>query len=99
MNETGQTPESELIFRRLAEPFPVGPTEYAPVFWLIAAGLVLALGFAFVVWMYLRDSKTARLWAFPLAALRMAVYVLLAVAFLLPAIQPGRRPRSGPASS
>jgi hypothetical protein len=87
MNETGQTPESELIFRRLAEPFPVGPTEYAPVFWLIVTGLVLALGFAFVVWMYLRDSKTARLWAFPLAALRMAVYVLLAVAFLLPAIQ------------
>ncbi len=87
MNETGQTPESELIFRRLADPLPVGPTEYAPVLWLILVGLVLALGFAFVIWMYLRDSKTAKLWAVPLALLRMAVYGLLTVAFLLPAIQ------------
>ena len=35
--------ESELIFRRLTEPFPVGPTEYAPVFWLIATVLIPVL--------------------------------------------------------
>jgi hypothetical protein len=87
MNDPGQTHEAELVLRRLSDPFPVGPAEYAPAFWLIAVAAVLALGFAFVIWMYVRDSKTAKLWAVPLAGLRMAVYVLLAVAFLLPAIQ------------
>jgi hypothetical protein len=87
MPETGPNADAELILRRLSDPFPLAPAEYAPVFWWAAVLAVLAVGFAFVVWMYVRDARTAKLWAVPLALLRMAVYVLLAVAFLLPAIQ------------
>lgn len=88
MNEAGQAPERELIFRRLADPFPLGHSEYAPFLWLVAVGVVLALGIAFVVWMYRRDSRACRwYWAVPLAGLRASVYALVAGAFLLPAVQ------------
>ncbi|VTR94913.1 Hypothetical conserved protein OS=uncultured planctomycete GN=HGMM_F48A06C24 PE=4 SV=1 [Gemmata massiliana] len=49
---------------------------------------LFALGTVFVALMYVRDSRTVR-WYFaaPLALLRITVYAILALVFLLPAIQ------------
>jgi hypothetical protein len=49
---------------------------------------VFALGTAFAVWMYARDTKTVS-WYFavPLALLRVTVYAILCFVFLLPAMQ------------
>ena len=50
--------------------------------------VVLAVGIAFVAWMYVKDSRTVRwFWALPLALLRISVYLLLALMFLMPAKQ------------
>lgn len=56
--------------------------------WYTFTAGVFALGTAFAVWMYARDTKTIR-WYFaaPLAALRVTVYALLCFVFLLPAVQ------------
>ncbi len=61
--------------------------EWANAAWLLltVGGVLFALGF--VLAMYARDSRTARGWAVPLGLLRTGVYLLLAVAFLLPAVQ------------
>ena len=53
------TPESELVFRRLSAPFPFGPVEYSDVLWCVALGLVLVAAGFLVTWMYVRDSRTA----------------------------------------
>ncbi|MGL6075759.1 MAG: hypothetical protein ACRC8S_16505 [Fimbriiglobus sp.] len=60
--------------------------------WLNASWLVLTLGGLLITWglvlaMYARDKKTARWWALPLFVARAGVFALLAIAFLLPAIQ------------
>ncbi|MGL4422007.1 MAG: hypothetical protein ACRCZF_15170, partial [Gemmataceae bacterium] len=88
MNETGITRESEFVLRRLAEPFPFVPIEASTTCWWILTVALLLIGFAFTITMYVRDCRTIRWFvAAPLAFLRMLVYVLLAVAFLLPAQQ------------
>ncbi len=84
MNDTA---ESELIFRRLSDPFPIGPAEYSGVLWVLSLVVVLLLAGFLVTWMYLRDARTVRWWAVPLAKLRFLVYLLLGMAFLLPACQ------------
>ncbi|MCZ2343686.1 MAG: hypothetical protein LC104_18110 [Bacteroidales bacterium] len=64
----------------------IGPVEHAA--WLFFVSGVLLFGLCFVVGGYLRDTQTIRwFWAVPLAGLRASVYVLLAGAFLLPAVQ------------
>jgi hypothetical protein len=55
--------------------------------WYVFVGVVLALGLVFIIWQYLRDAKTIKAWAIPLAACRFGVYVILAYCFLQPAIQ------------
>ena len=88
MNETGTQTEQELIFRRLNDRFPIGPSDASDTLWWVSVGCVLGLAFLFVVWKYARDSQRCRwYWAVPLALLRMSVYTLLAGAFMLPAIQ------------
>lgn len=88
MNDNDVTRESEYVLRRLSDAFPVGPPEAGPVLWLVAVGLILMLGIAYVVWSYVRESRTIGWgWAAPLALLRSTVLVILAGAFLLPAIQ------------
>lgn len=88
MNESGVTRESEIILRRLSDTFPYVSPEASSVAWLTLVVVFLLLGCAFTIWMYLRDMRTIRWYvAMPLALLRMGVYVLLAIAFLLPARQ------------
>lgn len=88
MNDNGITRETELVFRRLSDTFPgVSPEASATAWWALVIG-VFAVGALFVAWMYARDARTCRWYvAVPLAFLRMLVYALLAVAFLLPARQ------------
>ncbi|QEL14025.1 vWA domain-containing protein [Limnoglobus roseus] len=88
MNDTGVVRDTETVFRRLSDPFPmVSPEATATAWWVLTIG-VLIVGALFVIWMYARDSRTCHWYvAVPLAVLRMLVYVLLAIAFLLPAKQ------------
>jgi hypothetical protein len=56
--------------------------------WYSFTAAVFVIGSIFVVFMYIKDTKTVRwYWAVPLALLRMTVYALLCVVFLLPAMQ------------
>ena len=88
MNDNGVTRESEFVLRRLSDSFPLGPPEASTPLWFTSLAIVLLLGFAFVIWSYLRDMRSIRWYiATPLALMRMTVYVLLAIAFLLPAVQ------------
>ncbi|HEY8504384.1 MAG TPA: hypothetical protein VIL46_07355, partial [Gemmataceae bacterium] len=88
MDDTGVTRETETFFRRLAEPLTLGGREVDPYWWLAAVIPLLVLGLAYVAYMYYRDSRTiAWPWAVFLAALRGAVYLLIAYVFLLPAKQ------------
>ena len=92
MTELEATPDRELVFRRLAEPFPGGPAEYAPALWVAATAAALVLAAVWVVHLYRRDARVLPWWlAVPLGVGRFAVYGLLAVAFLLPAYQTWER--------
>lgn len=86
MTEPGNIQESELVYRRLIEPLSIGGSELNPTYWLAIIGPVLLIGLSLVVWMYIKDSKRVHwYWAAPLALLRVAVYLILTVMFLLPA--------------
>src|SRR4051812_31720360 len=88
MNDQGTQAESEFVFRRLAETFKVFGRELDGRWWLLILAVVLLVGIAFVAWMYVKDSRTVRwFWALPLALLRITVYLLLALMFLMPARQ------------
>lgn len=88
MNDTGVVRETEIVFRRLGDAFPlVSPEATATAWWALVIGVLVVAGL-FTAWMYARDARTCRWYvALPLAILRTLVYVLLAVAFLLPARQ------------
>lgn len=88
MNEQGTQVESEFVFRRLTETFKVFGYEKDGHWWLLVLAAVLLVGVAFVVWMYVKDSRSVRwYWALPLAAVRVCVYLVLALMFLMPARQ------------
>src|SRR3954451_18562407 len=88
MNDQGTQAESEFVFRRLAETFKVFGRELDGRWWLLILAVVLLVGIAFVAWMYVKDSRTVRWFcALPLALLRITVYLLLALMFLMPARQ------------
>lgn len=56
--------------------------------WVGCTVAVFLLGAAYTIAMYLKDSRSVRwYWAAPLALLRITVYALLCVVFLLPAFQ------------
>jgi hypothetical protein len=88
-NETQVTQETQFVFRRLEEALRLFGRESDPKwFWIFVLAMVLAAGFAYVAWMYKRDSQSvAWPWATFLAVLRCTVYAILAAVFLLPAIQ------------
>jgi hypothetical protein len=92
MNELDATPDRELVLRRLTDPFPAGPGEYAPALWVAATAAAVLLAAVWVVRLYRRDARVLG-WAgaVPLAGCRLLVYLLLAAAFLLPAIQTWER--------
>src|SRR5688572_22415156 len=88
MNDQAPQTESEFVFRRLTETFKVFGSEIDGQWWLLILGAALVIGIAFVIWMYVKDTKTIPwYWAAPLAATRILVYLLLAVLFLMPAKQ------------
>ncbi|MEZ6142036.1 MAG: hypothetical protein R3B84_15835 [Zavarzinella sp.] len=90
MNDQNVQVESEFIFRRLAETFKIygSKSEYSGTWWLLILGVVLFLAVAFVIMKYIRDARSVRwYWATPLAILRLSVYAILAIMFLLPAKQ------------
>jgi hypothetical protein len=88
MNDQGTQAESEFVFRRLTETFKVFGRELDGRWWLLILAVVLLVGIAFVAWMYVKDSRTVRwYWALPLALLRISVYLMLALMFLMPARQ------------
>src|SRR5262245_2207840 len=88
MNESYSTSTTELILRRMEEPLRLFGTSLPGWVWLVILGFVLALGFFYISWMYLRDSRTVGpWWASFLGLLRASVYIILALVFLLPARQ------------
>ncbi len=78
----------ELVWRRLSEPLTVRGHDFPSWIWLLILGAVLAVGFAYIVWMYVKDSRgVGPWWAIFLGTLRACVYAVLAIVFLLPAEQ------------
>ena len=61
--------------------------EWENAAWLVVTGAALCGAFSFVLALYVMDSRSVGWWSLPLAVLRCCVYLLLTIAFLLPAIQ------------
>jgi hypothetical protein len=80
--------DSEFIFRRLEEPFNLFGRDLNP-YWRLAFLIpLLVVAFVYAGWMYFRDGRSVGwAWATFLAMLRCSVYIILALAFLLPAVQ------------
>jgi hypothetical protein len=73
--QTDQTPQSALGAPNVA-------------LWYVFVAAVFAVGAAFVVLMYIKDHRSIRwYWAAALASLRICVYAILCIVFLLPALQ------------
>src|SRR5262245_6322671 len=89
MNDSSSSQITEQVYRRLEEPVRLFGYDLRPdVFWISVLVLVLVAAFIYVGFMYARDSRgVGPWWATFLGLLRSTVYVLLAVVFLLPAIQ------------
>src|SRR5215813_4739690 len=83
-----QGTENEFVFRRLEESTSLFGKEIDPRFWLAALIPLLAVGFLYAGWQYVRDGRAVGpAWAAFMALLRCTVYGVLAFAFLLPATQ------------
>lgn len=80
--------EEQFVWRRVTEPVHLwGKDVDGSIYWGVV-GLVLVLGLAYVIWMYVRDSRSVGWgWASFLGVLRCGVYALLAWIFMLPAIE------------
>ena len=88
MNEATTTQTTELIYRRFSDPVNLFGMELPPWVWGVVLGVVLAVAFFYVGWMYRKDSRSVGpWWASFLGLLRSTVYFLLAWIFLLPALQ------------
>src|SRR6516225_6641533 len=88
MMNDGTTQQSEFILRRLSEGPSLFRYELHPGWWLFGLGVVLILAIAYVVRMYIIDSRSVHpLFAIALGTLRCLVFALLGVAFLLPSCQ------------
>jgi hypothetical protein len=91
MNDTPAT-QSEFVLRRFSEAATLFGYEVHQAIWWLILGMVLLAGFAYVIWMYAKDSRSVHpLWAILLAGLRCTVYILLACVFLLPSCQTWER--------
>jgi hypothetical protein len=96
---SSQAVEGEEIkpeFGRLTEAVSLfGKQIDAKWLWIPVLLVVLALGFAYSIWMYVRDGKQVGwLWAGFLATARCCVYLILAAIFLLPTKQHWERSES-----
>jgi hypothetical protein len=82
------TQQTEFVFRRLADVWRLAGKDLNGFVWLAVLLPVLVLGLFYVGWSYRREAYTiGRAWASFLAVCRVAVYLLLAWIFLLPALQ------------
>jgi hypothetical protein len=82
------THRTEFVWRRLMEPIQVFGKEYDGRWWLAILIPILLAAAVYVVFMYLRDGRSIGwVWGTFLAGLRIAVYGLLTVLFLMPAMQ------------
>src|SRR5262245_21067287 len=91
-NDNAPTTQTEFVLRRLSEGFSLFGVELHPIIWVGILAVVLALGIAYVIWMYRKDRASIPLgFAILLALLRISVYLLLGAAFLLPAKQTWER--------
>jgi hypothetical protein len=86
------------FYHRDSEQVKAGPASLSETgttndaMWYSFVAAVFAAGSVFVVWMYIKDSKSIRwFWAAKLAILRIAVYGILCFVFLLPAKQTWER--------
>jgi hypothetical protein len=78
----------QFVFRRLEEPFPFFGRQLPEWMWLVCLGVVLSAALVYVVFMYIKDARgVGAWWASLLGTLRLAVYAILALVFLLPARQ------------
>jgi hypothetical protein len=92
MNETTPQSQTEFVLRRLTESLQISGKEVNPYLWLAILIPVLLVGLLYIVWQYKRDTQSiAWPWAVALASLRIAVYLILAGIFLLPAMQTWER--------
>src|SRR5207302_4206464 len=94
--DTQTTQETQFVFRRLDEALRLFGREADPRwFWIVVLFVVVAAGFAYVAWMYRRDSQSVgTAWAIFLALLRCSVYAILTMVILLPAWQTWERTES-----
>jgi hypothetical protein len=85
----GVPADQEPILRRTLEPMGhVAGVEIPGVFWWLILLPVLAVGFTYVIVLYVRDGRAVGApWALFLALARCTVYLVLAGAFLLPGVQ------------
>jgi hypothetical protein len=88
MNDTTTTQVTEYVFRRLEEPLRLFGKELPPWVWAAALIFLLTVGFFYIAWMYIKDSRTIGMaWASLLGLLRACVYVIIGFVFLLPSKQ------------
>src|SRR5262245_32656832 len=91
MNDNGNQPEAELIFRRLGDPFPPVPDapEWLPdgMSWMFSGVLLLLAGAALLGWlalivlMYRSDARAIGRWSYVTGLLRVG-----GVGFLIAAV-------------
>jgi hypothetical protein len=89
MNEANTTSTyQEYVWRRTSEPLQFLGHEFPGWIWWFVLGAVLLAGFVYIVWMYVKDSRSVGpWWATFLGLLRTSVYLLLAFVFMLRARQ------------
>lgn len=92
MNDNQTATTTEFTLRRLSEGFTVFGWELPSWLWVFFLLIVLAAGIAYVIVMYVKDSRSVHwAWAILLAGLRSTVYGVLALVFLLPSCQTWER--------
>src|SRR5687767_8397255 len=81
----------ETYLKRLRDGLEVSGQTYPGINWLFILVPVLLVGALFIIWMYVKDSRSIR-WYFavPLGLMRATVYGLLAYMFLLPTLKETR---------
>src|SRR5438034_4841326 len=88
MNEANTITYTEPVWRRLYDPLRVFGHDLPPQVWVALLAVILLAAFFYVGWMYVKDSRgVGPWWAILLGLLRSAVYVILALVFMLPAWQ------------
>lgn len=81
----------EKYYKRLTDTLEISGKHYDGINWWFILIPILAVGAVFIIWMYVKDSKSIRwFYALPLGLMRATVYGLLAYMFLLPTLKETR---------